>query len=251
MPKTQLIDRAGNGGSFGLAVAFYAAFFIFLIAGGAGPQQTVEETLANVAPANASACTGTAPFTGCEVSYTTSLSANSYNQDVWITLKQLRPTDLTTGRPALPNVDLRYELWYTLDVDTLDKDGKRTTVVNNVSHVAPMFCPRLPTGTTDARAFPCGSSVVFTQSFITAASYDITIRVFEPLAPFTDNGVSALDGTVAWIVTSGKVNEKFTSFQVRGRGMGRGRACAAELGAEGARSRGNCGMRSSTGRRRW
>ncbi len=223
MPKTQLIDRAGNAGSFGLAVAFYAAFFILLIAGGAGPQQQLFESLPNLAPLS-TACSGPPPFVGCETTFSSSVAASSYNQDVWVTVQMLRPTDTSTGKMALPNVALQYDQWLYIDVDAVHKDGVRTQVINNRSMVAAnMFCPRTPPGAR-AEEYPCGSSIIFTQSFITAERYEISFRAFEPLAPFTDNGVVALSGNVTWVVTAGKINDKFTSFQARAAGWAAPRA---------------------------
>ena len=214
MPKTQLIDRAGNAGSFGLAVAFYSAFFILLIAGGVGPQQQLFERLPNLAPASTT-CLGAAPFAGCETTFSSSLAATSYNQDVWVTVQMLRPTDTNTGKVALPNVALQYDQWMYIDVDAIQKDGSRTQLINNRSMVAAnMFCPRMSAGQR-AEEVPCGSSIIFTQSFITAERYEISFRAFEPLAPFTDNGLMTLSGNVTWIVTAGKINDKFTSFQAR------------------------------------
>lgn len=225
MPKVQLIDRAGNAGSFGLAVAFFSAFFIFLIAGGAAPNENASEVLSNSgAPTR---CEGAAPFSNCVVEYKTSVAVTPYNQNVWVSLQLLRPTDTGTTRPALPSLDLRYSFQYWIDAVAVDKNGGRTKVVENATHLANMFCPRLQPAMTQASQSPCIflanadtylvrpiTGAVFQQSFIKAAAYEITLRMKDPLSGFTDNGITNLDGNVTLVLQAYKVSEKFTTFQL-------------------------------------
>lgn len=227
MPKVQLIDRAGNGGSFGLAVAFFSAFFIFLIAGGAAPSENEDQTLVNTAPAGNTQCYGAPPFSGCVVEYKTRVDVTPYNQNVWVSMQLLRPTDTVTGRAALANTDLQYSYVYELDVDAIDKNGGRSVVVNNVTHLATMYCPRLPTAATPAKDVPCTfvanadtilfrpvTGAVFQQSFITAKAYDITIRMYDPLSGFTDTGLTNLDGTMTFVFKAYKVRRNNASLPI-------------------------------------
>ena len=169
MPKVQLIDKVGNLGATGLAVAYFVSFFLLLIAGAAGPAQVNNFAVANTAPAGAYCATPSA----CAVSWSGSISTTKYNQMIWMTLYMARPND-TSSNFALANAAIGWTQHYEMDVF-----GDGNLITANASYDMDMHC--LPTsgsssqwnigGPTYNSAGMCGAPLVFTQSFLSYSNY--------------------------------------------------------------------------------
>ena len=74
MPKVELINRVGNGGATGIAIAYLVAFFLLLIAGAAGPAMSESFNVASTQPTNC------ADPTSCVIPWTGQIQASKYNQ---------------------------------------------------------------------------------------------------------------------------------------------------------------------------
>lgn len=181
MGKTQLIDKAGNAGSFGLAIAFYAAFFILLIVGGSGPTQVVYEPAINSGPPTVCPTTNTSniAYDNCVVPWSATVAAVPYNQDLWLTLQQQRPQD-ANGRWLLWSTALTFDLLYAMDVSYIDKGGAKVVMSTNVSHLARLTCPPMESATAPADKAWCGTSTIFMQSYLSSSSYTISFRAYDP-----------------------------------------------------------------------
>jgi Wnt-binding factor required for Wnt secretion len=205
--KTQLVDKVGTFSAMLIALGFLFTFFIFIIAGAAGPGTVVRMSLP-LLPLSNTTCNN--PYS-CVVSVGAQFTGlSSYNQFVVATASLQRPTNLNTGLPAALSGSFSFDLTYTLNAWSTDNSGVISIINSNATHVLTMYCP--------ANQLYCtGNSFVqpiFSQTFLTQPSYTFFASFQSPLAPFAAAVGGNLSSNVVFQLDGTYLNDQYTRFEL-------------------------------------